>query len=92
MNISLCLSRQVLAHVRNTPELILLCGDNKKRVPIFPLLVRHPRGAFLHHNFVCAVLSDVFGVQASSADCNGDMLGIDEDLAREYAKLLRDEG
>ena len=39
------------------------------RLPVLSFLVRHPEtGAFLHHNFVCAVLNDLFGVQASSTD------------------------
>jgi selenocysteine lyase/cysteine desulfurase len=56
-------------------------------------MVRHPRGTFLHHNFVCAVLNDVFGVQArGGCACAGryahDLMGIDEKLAKEYEALL----
>lgn len=56
-------------------------------------MVKHPRGTFLHHNFVCAVLNDVFGIQArgglsSNLNYGEDILGIDEQLLREYEKLL----
>ncbi|XP_060817235.1 uncharacterized protein LOC132907833 [Bombus pascuorum] len=89
------ISRQVLAHVRTIPELILLgsSSQNVKRLPIFSFMVRHPRGTFLHHNFVCAVLNDVFGIQArGGCACAGryahDLMGIDQELAKEYQKAL----
>ncbi|XP_035737279.1 uncharacterized protein LOC118448306 isoform X3 [Vespa mandarinia] len=89
------ISRQVLAHVRTIPELILLgsASQNVKRLPIFSFMVRHPRGTFLHHNFVCAVLNDVFGIQArSGCACVGryahNLMGIDAELAKEYEDLL----
>lgn len=88
-------NRQVLAHVRTIPELILLgsTSQNVKRLPIFSFMVRHPRGTFLHHNFVCAVLNDVFGIQArSGCACVGryahNLMGIDAELAKEYENLL----
>lgn len=93
------ISRQVLAHVRTIPELILLgsTSQNVKRLPIFSFMVRHPRGTFLHHNFVCAVLNDVFGVQArGGCACAGryahDLMGIDEKLAKEYEAVLQSGG
>ncbi|XP_014474966.1 PREDICTED: uncharacterized protein LOC106744578 [Dinoponera quadriceps] len=89
------ISRQVLAHVRTIPELILLgsSSQNVKRLPIFSFMVRHPRGTFLHHNFVCAVLNDVFGIQArGGCACTGryahDLMGIDRELAKEYENIL----
>lgn len=84
-----------MAHVRTIPELILLGSgsQNVKRLPIFSFMVRHPRGTFLHHNFVCAVLNDVFGIQArGGCACAGryahDLMGIDQELAKEYQKAL----
>lgn len=86
-----------MSHIRNIPELILL-GSNasiSRRLPVFSILVRHPRGVFLHHNFVSAVLNDVFGIQAStspkgSVDYGQELLGIDDNLSKEYGKLLGD--
>ncbi|XP_029666836.1 uncharacterized protein LOC115237739 [Formica exsecta] len=89
------ISKQVLSHVRTIPELILLgsSSQNVKRLPIFSFMVRHPRGTFLHHNFVCAVLNDVFGIQArGGCACAGryahDLMGIDRELAKEYESIL----
>ena len=47
-------------------ELVVLGPDQSvSRLPIFSFLVRHPAsGLFLHHNFVCALLNDLFGIQA----------------------------
>ncbi|XP_035443365.2 uncharacterized protein LOC118271388 isoform X1 [Spodoptera frugiperda] len=89
------ISRQVLAHIKNIPELILLgnVSPTVRRLPIFSLMVKHPRGTFLHHNFICAVLNDVFGIQArgglsSNLNYGSDVLGIDSQLLKEYEKLL----
>ena len=90
--------RMVLAHIRTIPELILLGPSSMsvKRLPIFSFMVRHPRGTFLHHNFVCTVLNDVFGIQArGGCACAGpyaqDLLGIDEDLAQQYEAVLLED-
>ncbi|KAM3966077.1 uncharacterized protein ACR2FA_012947 [Aphomia sociella] len=89
------ITRQVLSHIKNIPELILLGSESAtgRRLPIFSLMVKHPRGTFLHHNFVCAVLNDVFGIQArgglnSNLNYGSDILGIDDQLLKEYEKLL----
>ncbi|CAH0719206.1 unnamed protein product, partial [Brenthis ino] len=89
------ITRQVLSHIKNIPELILLGSESRtmRRLPIFSLMVKHPRGTFLHHNFVCTVLNDVFGIQArgglnSNLSYGADILGIDEQLLKEYEKLL----
>jgi hypothetical protein len=37
--------------------------SGSKHLPVFSFLIRH--GArFLHHNYVCALLNDLFGVQS----------------------------
>lgn len=88
----------VLSFLQTMPEIIVLgnCSQTVKRLPIFSLMVRHPRGAYLHHNFVCAILNDVFGVQArGGCACAGpyaqDLLGIDESLAAEYENMLLED-
>ncbi len=47
-------------------ELVVVGPDKSvSRLPIFSFLVQHPQsGLFLHHNFVCALLNDLFGIQA----------------------------
>ena len=81
--------------VCDVPELVPLGNmEFKNRVPILSFIVRHPEsGLFLHHNFICAVLNDLFGVQArGGCACAGpyaqDVLGINEDLAQKYEELL----
>ncbi|XP_050672823.1 uncharacterized protein LOC126970783 isoform X2 [Leptidea sinapis] len=92
------ITRQVLSHIKNIPEVILLGSEvpTVRRLPIFSLMVKHPRGTFLHHNFVCAILNDVFGIQArgglnSNLSYGCDILGIDDQLLKEYEKLLNVE-
>jgi hypothetical protein len=94
----LFISRQMLQHIRTIPEIILLgnTSPNLKRLPVFSFMVRHPRGTFLHHNFVCAVLNDVFGIQArAGCPCSGvyaqDLLGIDPSLADQYETLILED-
>ena len=88
----------VLSHIRTIPEIILLGNNSQamKRLAVFSFMVRHPRGTFLHHNFVCAVLNDMFGIQArGGCACAGpyaqDLMGIDEELANHYEAVLHED-
>uniref|UniRef100_A0A182QN49 Uncharacterized protein n=1 Tax=Anopheles farauti TaxID=69004 RepID=A0A182QN49_9DIPT len=85
--------KQMLAHVRTIPEIALLGPPctTAKRLTTLCFMVRHPRGAFLHHRFVVAVLNDVFGIQATADNMVTDSLGINPQLMVEYEKLLHDE-
>ncbi|XP_059483305.1 uncharacterized protein LOC132201285 [Neocloeon triangulifer] len=88
--------KNVLAHIKTVPELLLLgplTHSCNQRLAIFSFMVRHPRGTFLHHNFICTILNDVFGIQArGGCACAGpyaqDLLGINEDLAKKYEDIL----
>ena len=55
------------------PQLVVIGPHSVPRLPVFSFLVRHQdSGRYLHHNFVCAVLNDVFGVQArGGCSCAG---------------------
>ncbi|TYZ64561.1 hypothetical protein PybrP1_008628, partial [[Pythium] brassicae (nom. inval.)] len=73
-------SSSTLAHV-------VLGRSDVDKLPIFSFLARfHDR--FLHHNFVCALLNDLFGVQSrGGCQCAGPyaarLLGIElDDLGR----------
>jgi len=60
---------------------VLGSQDASQRVPIFSFLVRH-YDRFLHHNFVGALLNDLFGVQSrTGCSCAGPIghlvLGMD---------------
>ncbi|RZC42997.1 uncharacterized protein BDFB_005852, partial [Asbolus verrucosus] len=92
------INKQMLQHIRTIPEIILLgnTSPNLRRLPVFSFMVRHPRGTFLHHNFVCAVLNDVFGIQArAGCPCSGayaqDLLGIDPCLADQYENIILED-
>ncbi|KAL1509146.1 hypothetical protein ABEB36_003931 [Hypothenemus hampei] len=92
------INKQMLQHIRTIPEIILLgnTSPNLKRLSIFSFMVRHPRGTFLHHNFVCAVLNDVFGIQArAGCPCSGayaqELLGIDQCLADQYENIILED-
>ncbi len=63
------------------PSLHLLGSLTAQRLSIVSFLIRHSRG-FLHHNFVVALLNDLFGIQArGGCSCAGPyghrLLGID---------------
>jgi selenocysteine lyase/cysteine desulfurase len=59
------LARRALAAWGANPEIEILGGTEAERLAIVSLGLRHPRG-LLHANFVVAVLSDLFGIQARS--------------------------
>jgi len=53
------------------PNLVILGSLTAKRLSIVSFLVRHGR-QFLHHNFVVALLNDLFGIQArGGCSCAG---------------------
>ena len=59
----------------NVPGLIVTgpAPSSVPRLPIFSLVFVHSlTGKFLHHNFVCSLLSDLFGIQArGGCSCAG---------------------
>ncbi|TDH72374.1 hypothetical protein CCR75_003158 [Bremia lactucae] len=71
--------------VSRNPHIVLLGHDdeNMKYLPIFSMMFRCD-DRFLHHNFVCALLNDLFGIQAHSGCQYADpyaarLLGIDKE-------------
>lgn len=80
----------MLSHIRTIPEIVLLgpTSTTAKRIPTMCFLVKHPRGAFLHHRFVVAILNDVFGIQSTADSLMDSTLGISNQLIVEYEKLL----
>ncbi len=58
------LSARAMALFRNHPNLILLGGTDKARLPILSFLVRDRQGALVDHNLFTRMLSDHFGIQA----------------------------
>ena len=67
-------ARRALASWGSNPNLRILGDPDRERLAILTFGVRHPRG-MLHANFVVAVLSDLFGIQArSGCFCAGPYL------------------
>jgi selenocysteine lyase/cysteine desulfurase len=82
--------RRAIASWRANPAIELLGDLDGPRLPIVSFRVRGPGGRWLHHNFVVAVLNDLFGVQArGGCSCAGpyghQLLRIDLDHARAFA-------
>jgi selenocysteine lyase/cysteine desulfurase len=72
------------------PNLEILGSKSLPRLSIVSFVVRHD-GRYLHHNFVVAVLNDLFGIQSrGGCACAGPyghrLLGIDERHAMAYER------
>jgi selenocysteine lyase/cysteine desulfurase len=84
--------RRALRAWQTHPRIEVLGSPSADRLSIVSVRIRHGRSQFLHHNFVVAVLNDLFGIQArGGCSCAGPyghrLLAIDP--ARSHA--LRDE-
>lgn len=85
-------ARRALASWAPNPAIGVLGSKTADRLPIVSFVVRHgPR--YLHHNFVVAVLSDLFGIQArGGCSCAGPyghrLLGIDLARSRRLQDLI----
>ncbi len=71
------------------PALQVLGNPHAERLSIVSFVVRRPGGRYLHHNFVVALLSDLFGIQSrGGCSCAGPyghrLLGIDLDRSHEF--------
>jgi hypothetical protein len=53
--------------LKSIPNLILLGNPGLEKLPIFSFMIKHEQsGYYLHHNFVTALLNDLFGIQSRS--------------------------
>jgi selenocysteine lyase/cysteine desulfurase len=73
------------------PNIEILGNLDAERLSIVSFVVRHDGGRYLHHNFVVAVLNDLFGIQArGGCSCAGPyghrLLGIDLDTSLEFER------
>jgi selenocysteine lyase/cysteine desulfurase len=64
------------------PAIEILGNLDAERLSIVSFVIKHPDGAYLHHNFVVALLNDLFGIQSrGGCSCAGPyghrLLGID---------------
>lgn len=75
------------------PALELLGNLEAERLSIVSFVVRSPSGRHLHHNFVVALLNDLFGIQArGGCSCAGPyghrLLGIDLERSAEFGREI----
>lgn len=78
----------------NTHQNIHILGNlDADRLSIVSFVIRKPGGMYLHHNFVVAVLNDLFGIQSrGGCSCAGPyghrLLGIDLETSHEYEREI----
>ncbi len=75
------------------PAIEVLGNPDAPRLSIVSFVVRAPSGRYLHHNFVVALLNDLFGVQSrGGCSCAGPyghrLLGIDLEQSREFEREI----
>ncbi len=78
---------------RDEPAIEILGNLAADRLSIVSFVVRAPSGKYLHHNFVVAVLNDLFGVQSrGGCSCAGPyghrLLGIDIERSHEFEREI----
>jgi selenocysteine lyase/cysteine desulfurase len=74
------------------PSIEILGSHQADRLSIVSFVVRH-EGRYLHHNFVVALLNDLFGIQSrGGCSCAGPyghrLLGIDLDTSHEFEREI----
>ncbi len=86
------LRRAVEAWTRE-PSIEILGNLDADRLSILSFVVRAPSGRYLHHNFVVALLNDLFGIQSrGGCSCAGPyghhLLGIDIERSHAFAQEI----
>ncbi|MGB7818647.1 MAG: aminotransferase class V-fold PLP-dependent enzyme [Ornithinibacter sp.] len=75
------------------PGIEILGNLDAPRLSIVSFVVRAPSGSYLHHNYVVAVLNDLFGIQSrGGCSCAGPyghrLLGIDIERSHEFEREI----
>jgi hypothetical protein len=75
------------------PNLEILGNLDAERLSIVSFVVRAPSGRYLHHNFVVALLNDLFGIQSrGGCSCAGPyghrLLGIDIERSHAFEREI----
>ena len=78
---------------RANPNIELLGNLDADRLSIVSFVVRRDGGRYLHHNFVVALLNDLFGIQSrGGCSCAGPyghrLLGIDLERSHEFEREI----
>ena len=84
--------RRAMARWSANPSIEILGSPDAKRLSIVSFVVRH-EGRYLHHNFVVALLNDLFGIQSrGGCSCAGPyghrLLGIDIETSHEFEREI----
>lgn len=84
---------RALGRWRQDTRIEILGNLEAERLSIVSFLLRSPSGRFLHHNFVVALLNDLFGIQArGGCSCAGPyghrLLGIDVERSSEFEREI----
>ncbi|MGW0432988.1 aminotransferase class V-fold PLP-dependent enzyme [Micromonospora sp. NPDC003197] len=85
--------RTAISAWSDNPAIEILGNPHTDRLPIVSFVVRRPDGRHLHHNFVVALLDDLFGIQArGGCSCAGPyghrLLGIDLDRSHRFEQEI----
>ena len=77
---------------RTNPNIQILGDTTAARLSIVSFVITHPRG-YLHHNYVVALLNDLFGIQSrGGCSCAGPyghrLLGIDLDRSHAFQREI----
>jgi selenocysteine lyase/cysteine desulfurase len=75
------------------PAIEILGNVDAERLSIVSFVVRRPGGRYLHHNFVVALLNDLFGIQSrGGCSCAGPyghrLLGIDLEQSHAFEREI----
>jgi selenocysteine lyase/cysteine desulfurase len=86
------LIRRAIERWRRLPNIEILGNPDLDRLSIVSFVVRHD-GRYLHHNYVVALLNDVFGIQSrGGCSCAGPyghrLLGIDLETSHEFEREI----
>jgi selenocysteine lyase/cysteine desulfurase len=84
------LIRRAIERWRRLPNIEILGNPDLDRLSIVSFVVRH-EGRYLHHNYIVALLNDVFGIQSrGGCSCAGPyghrLLGIDLETSHEFER------
>lgn len=85
--------RQAITAWKSEPSIEILGNPDAERLSIVSFVVRAPSGSYLHHNFVVAVLNDLFGIQSrGGCSCAGPyghrLLGIGLDRSHAFEREI----
>ncbi len=75
--------------ISHEPNIEVLGNPHSERLSIISFVIKGPTGKYLHHNFVVALLNDLFGIQSrGGCSCAGPyghrLLGIDLETSHEF--------